>query len=115
VHDLNGREMGALLEIIGPGRSQEAQPAPKHYIANPISNDKEPMMQRVMQGDGEAVLHLCGCGKLHLTYGPLTLHFEQAEFIRFAGEVGRLATRLQHVIADREPVLMPGQNGPVCH
>jgi hypothetical protein len=72
-------------------------------------------MQKTIQSDGQTVLNMCGCGRLHFTYGPLTLHFEREEFTRFACEVGWLATRLQHVVADREPVLMPGQNGTVCH
>jgi ribosomal protein S27AE len=31
-------------------------------------------MQKVIQSDGQAVLNVCGCGRLHFTYGPLTLH-----------------------------------------
>lgn len=72
-------------------------------------------MENFIHGNGQAALNVCGCGRLHFTYGPITLHFEHEEFTRFAGEVGRLATHLQHVIAGREPVLVPGQNGTVCH
>mgnify|MGYP001564578298 CR=1 FL=1 len=72
-------------------------------------------MQKVVQSDGQTALNLCGCGRPHFTYGPITLHFEREEFTRFAGVVGRLATHLQHVIAGREPVLTPGQNGTVRH
>ncbi|MEW6542598.1 MAG: hypothetical protein AB1411_03205 [Nitrospirota bacterium] len=72
-------------------------------------------MQKVIQGNGQTVLNVCGCGRLHFTYGPMTLHFEREEFMRFAGEVGRLAAHLQHVIAGRESILAQGQNDMVCH
>lgn len=72
-------------------------------------------MDNFIHGAEGAALNICGCGKLHFTYGPLTIHFEHKEFTRFAGEVGRLAAHLQHVIAGRELALIPGQSGNVCH
>jgi len=39
-------------------------------------------------------LHVCDCRQLHLTYGSLTLHFDQEEFLRFATTVTTLATQL---------------------
>jgi hypothetical protein len=50
--------------------------------------------------DGQTTLDVCGCGRLHLTYGPITLNFEREEFVRFARDVGRLASYLatvQHI------------------
>lgn len=37
------------------------------------------------------VLEMCGCGRLYLTYGPLTVAFRYAEFVKFARNVARLA------------------------
>ena len=50
--------------------------------------------------DGQTTLDVCGCGRLHLTYGPVTLNFKRDEFVRFARDVGRLANYLatvQHI------------------
>jgi len=37
------------------------------------------------------VLEMCACGRIYLTYGPVTVAFKYAEFIRFARNVSRLA------------------------
>ena len=50
--------------------------------------------------DSQTTLDVCGCGRLHLTYGPVTLNFKRDEFVRFARDVGRLANYLatvQHI------------------
>jgi hypothetical protein len=39
-------------------------------------------------------LHVCDCRQLHLTYGSLTLHFDQEEFLRFASSVHSFAAQL---------------------
>ena len=44
--------------------------------------------------DGHTMLDVCGCGRLHLTYGVITLNFRREEFLRFAREVERLADYL---------------------
>jgi hypothetical protein len=72
-------------------------------------------MEQFIHGKGQAALNVCGCGRLHFTYGPITLHFEREEFAKFAGEVGRLAVMLDQLTADRGPVLFSGQDAPVCH
>ncbi len=38
---------------------------------------KENEMDRIIHGGGQAILN--GCGKLHFTYGPVTVHFDQEE------------------------------------
>lgn len=50
-------------------------------------------MSHVTQ-DGHTTLDVCGCGRLHLTYGPVTLNFQRDDFVRFARDVGRLADYL---------------------
>lgn len=47
--------------------------------------------------DGQTTLDVCGCGRLHLTHGPVTLNFQREEFLRFARDVGRLANYLAAV------------------
>ncbi|CAE6742153.1 MAG: hypothetical protein H8K06_15525 [Nitrospira sp.] len=37
------------------------------------------------------VLEMCGCGRFYLTYGPVTVAFKYAEFVKFARNVARLA------------------------
>lgn len=44
--------------------------------------------QRVMK------LQVCECAQLHLTYGSLTLHFDQENFLRFATTVPAWAAQL---------------------
>lgn len=72
-------------------------------------------MENFIHGNGQAALNLCGCGRLHFTYGPITLHFEQEEFVAYANEVSRLAESLRQLADGRSPVLLPGLNGRACH
>jgi len=48
-------------------------------------------MKKAFGKDGPMKLVLCGCGKLHLTYGAVTLHLTRDEFLVFAESVQRLA------------------------
>lgn len=70
---------------------------------------------RVIHHEGEAVMNVCGCGRLHFTYGPVTLHFEREEFVAFAGQVARLAAQVQQMIDGRGPVLLPRPSNMSCH
>lgn len=36
-------------------------------------------------------LEMCGCGRIYLTYGPVTVAFKHTEFVRFARNAARLA------------------------
>lgn len=46
-----------------------------------------------MQAHDSPVLEMCECGRIYLTYGPVTVAFKYAEFVRFARNVGRLADK----------------------
>ncbi|MFO0775516.1 MAG: hypothetical protein U0172_12705 [Nitrospiraceae bacterium] len=48
-------------------------------------------MKEAGQEDGVTKVTLCGCGKLHFSYGPVTVHFERDQFLQFAESVGRIA------------------------
>lgn len=37
------------------------------------------------------VLEVCECGRVYLTYGPVTMTFQYPEFLRYARNVARLA------------------------
>lgn len=37
------------------------------------------------------MLEVCECGRVYLTYGPVTMAFQYAEFVRYARNVARLA------------------------
>lgn len=57
-------------------------------------------MHQDVQGHARAAVSVCSCGKVHFSWGPLTLHFERREFLRFAAEVGDLAAALGRLSAD---------------
>lgn len=72
-------------------------------------------MEHMIRGDGQSKVTLCECGKLHFTYGPVTLHFDREEFLKFADSVGRLGARVRQAAKDSKPVpsFVPSPN--VCH
>lgn len=68
-----------------------------------------------MQHDGQTKLALCGCGKLHFTYGSVTVHFEREDFLQFAESVGRLSAMVRQ--ASKVSTLLPGPASDIriCH
>ena len=48
-------------------------------------------MKDGLLGEGQAKVALRTCGRLHFTYGAVTLHFDQQEFMMFAESVRRLS------------------------
>jgi hypothetical protein len=51
-------------------------------------------MQRIFEAGAQTALNVCGCGRFHFTYGPLTLHFEPREFLLFAADVAELVKEI---------------------
>lgn len=72
-------------------------------------------MHKVLQSNGQTALNICGCGRLHFSYGPLTLHFERDEFLTFAGEVVKLVAQLRQIEDGRHPMLIQGEHAAQCH
>jgi hypothetical protein len=72
-------------------------------------------MENVLRGDLQSKLAFCGCGKLHFTYGPLTLHFDRVEFLAFADSVGRLGALVRQAAKDSAVVPSHVSNATVCH
>jgi hypothetical protein len=42
-------------------------------------------------------LNLCDCGRLHLTYKSVTLHFEKEEFLHYAAHLSRMAMQISRL------------------
>lgn len=72
-------------------------------------------MDKVLRTDKPMKLVLCGCGRLHVTCGPVTLHFDRDEFLVFADSVSRLAAIVgQHPIG-LASAARQGEHTEVCH
>ncbi|MCP9448422.1 MAG: hypothetical protein NNA22_12745 [Nitrospira sp.] len=72
-------------------------------------------MDNVIHRQGQAGLNVCGCGKLHFTYGPITLHFEREEFQAFAEVVSRLAAQIPDIDNHPDGVTKEPRRKAICH
>lgn len=79
------------------------------------SMERMTQMNKAFGKDGPMKLVLCGCGKLHLTCGAVTLHLTREEFLVFAESVQRLAVIIAR--PSMEQSLGAAQPNPsmVCH
>ena len=71
-------------------------------------------MENVLRGDVQSKVVFCECGRLHFTYGPMTLHFDRSEFLSFADSVGRLGALVRQAFKD-SAVPSHVSNATVCH
>lgn len=69
----------------------------------------------IHHGNGQAALNTCGCGRLHFTYGPITLHFDRDEFQMFAAVVGRLAAQVPDIEDHPDLVTRGPRTETICH
>lgn len=60
-------------------------------------------------------LVLCGCGKLHLTCGAVTLHLTRDEFLAFSESVRRLAVIVAQPSPNQPAVATESVISRVCH
>lgn len=72
-------------------------------------------MEEVLRKDGRARIVLCRCGRLHFTYGPLTLRFSQEEFMRFTESVNRLAAQVRQTLRTASPTASLSSDTSLCH
>lgn len=72
-------------------------------------------MEKTLRTDGPMKLVLCGCGRLHVSCGPVTLHFTREEFLVFADTVGRLAAMVSQHPAGLASAAKQGTHTEVCH
>jgi hypothetical protein len=73
------------------------------------------MTKPIVRGEGQSKLALCDCGQLHFTYGPLTLHFDREEFLRFTESVARLGALVRHTPRPISAVTHPASDTDLCH
>lgn len=72
-------------------------------------------MNKTLQNDKPMKLVLCGCGRLHVTCGAVTLHFEREEFVAFADGVARLAAMVMQHPASLASAAKQSAHTEVCH
>jgi hypothetical protein len=72
-------------------------------------------MEDFMNGQGQGKLVLCECGKLHFTYGSVTVHFEREEFFVFAEAVERLSAIVKQTASGSLLISRPPSDVSMCH
>ncbi|CUS37024.1 hypothetical protein COMA1_30371 [Candidatus Nitrospira nitrosa] len=72
-------------------------------------------MKKAFGKDGPMKLVLCGCGKLHLTCGAVTLHLTRDEFLVFAESVQRLAVIVARPSTEQSLGIAEQNPSMVCH
>lgn len=72
-------------------------------------------MKKVFGNESPMKLVLCGCGKLHLTCGAVTLHLTREEFLVFAESVQRLAVIVARPPAEQSLGVAQPTQSAVCH
>lgn len=72
-------------------------------------------MQRVAHRPSRLVINLCTCGSLHFTYGPITLHLSQQDFLMLAEQIAQGANALKRQAEDLEMGSVSHPPHPTCH
>jgi hypothetical protein len=72
-------------------------------------------MEKMLQSDGRMKLVLCGCGKLHMTCGSVTVHFTRDEFQAFAESVRRIAAIIAQPSASGASTEAQDAFSGMCH
>ena len=72
-------------------------------------------MEKCWKADGAMKLVLCGCGRVHVTCGQMTLHFQRDEFLALADGISRVAAMVKRRPTDLASGLGVGAQSEVCH
>lgn len=72
-------------------------------------------MNKTLGKDSPMKLVLCGCGKLHLTCGSVTLHLTRDEFLVFAESIRRLAAIVAQPSLGQATAIPQPSSSEVCH
>ncbi|MBS0151261.1 MAG: hypothetical protein JSR31_09985 [Nitrospira sp.] len=72
-------------------------------------------MKQVFGKENPMKLVLCGCGKLHLTCGAVTLHLTRDEFLVFSESVRRLAVIVAQPATEQSLGAAQPTHSAVCH
>lgn len=72
-------------------------------------------MKKALVTESPMKLVLCGCGKLHMTCGAVTLHLTHDEFLVFADSIRRVATIMTQPSFGQASVITQSSPSEVCH
>lgn len=72
-------------------------------------------MDQMSPGLHKTTVTICACGKLHFTYGAITLRFDPDEFLAFATSVGTQASQLRQALGTKHRTVPSSAHGDVCH
>ena len=72
-------------------------------------------MPCLKQDNRSPVLNICTCGKVHLSYGSVTFHFEAKEFTFFACAVAQLLAQYQQIYAAGPSYSISSPHIGSCH
>lgn len=72
-------------------------------------------MKKTLRTQEAMKLVLCGCGKIHVTWGSITLHFMRDEFQAFAESIRRLAAIMTQPSANEKSPATTSSFSEVCH
>ncbi|MCS6897089.1 MAG: hypothetical protein NZM29_03870 [Nitrospira sp.] len=84
-------------------------------VAQSENKQENEAMKNMLVVEGPMKLVLCGCGKVHLTFGAVTLHLTKEEFLMFAKSVRRLTMVLGQSTFHRTQTMSQVSSGEVCH
>ena len=71
--------------------------------------------KKPMTAESPMKLVLCDCGKLHVTWGSVTLHFTHDEFLLFAESARRLAAIVAQPPSNQASAATPSTITEMCH
>jgi hypothetical protein len=72
-------------------------------------------MKKTLGMESPMKMVLCGCGKLHLTCGAVTLHLTREEFLVFSESVRRMAVIVAQPTTNQRLVAAQASASEVCH
>jgi hypothetical protein len=75
----------------------------------------EDTVKNTLSTDGAMKLVLCGCGKMHVTLGSITIHFTREEFQLFAESIRRLASIVAQASLGQTSLTPQSAPSEVCH
>lgn len=73
------------------------------------------MIDRKRQTNGPMKLVLCECGRVYVTCGTVTLHFDRDEFLVLAGSMNQLAAIIKQRPAHPGGAARPDAQTQICH
>lgn len=74
---------------------------------------KGKLMRTAKENTEQLILNLCGCGRLHVNYGAITIHLTREEFLALAEQVAQAASALKGAALD--PELHTRSQSSACH